>query len=192
MDHTAMDHQDIKFHTTSEWNPLLWEQAEPVYQQGFPEHGRKPLPIIRKMTQRKLCQLHIMSEGPAVVGMALSGLDQEERAVVIDYLAVRTELRGTGRGVRFMEYMEQWARGMAGCRGLVVEVESEPTEENRRRIRYWERCGFKLTDYVHHYIWVPEPYHAMYLSFNPADPLPDRGEDLFRIITRFHERAYRR
>lgn len=75
---------------------------------------------------------------------------------------------------------------------MIVEVEAAPSEANTRRVCFWEQCGFRTTDYVHRYIWVPEPYRAMYRSFDADDPLPDDGEALFRCITRFHRKAYRK
>jgi GNAT superfamily N-acetyltransferase len=106
---------------------------------------------------------------------------------------VGEDARGEGIGSRLLDQIKEWARDTAGCIGMIVEVEAEPTDENRRRIRYWLSNGFSLTDYVHSYIWVPEPYLAMYLNFeDTAHRLPDDGKRLFRSITKFHEKAYRR
>jgi hypothetical protein len=45
---------------------------------------------------------------------------------------------------------------------------------------------------VHNYIWVPEPYLAMALPLYETDSIPEDGKTLFRYITKFHEKAYRR
>ncbi|WP_438445293.1 GNAT family N-acetyltransferase [Gorillibacterium sp. sgz5001074] len=182
----------MQFHTASEWEEERWRQAEPVYKEAFPEHGRKPEAIVRRMFRRRMCLLHTMEWNGRTVGMALSGPDPVTRMLVVDYLAVAGEARGQGLGRALLEYIRGWAEHTADCTGIVVEVEAEPTEENRDRIRFWESCGFTLTDYVHHYIWVPEPYRAMYLHFNGAGERITDGESLFRVITRFHEKAYRK
>lgn len=138
-----------------------------------------------------MCQLHTLAQGSKMAGMALTGIDTKAGALLIDYLAIDEEKRGTGYGRLLLDHIKNWARTVANCKGVIVEVESEPTEENGRRIHFWERNGFRLTAYVHSYIWVPEPYQAMYLNFDETDRLPEDGRQLFRCITRFHEKAYR-
>ncbi|MDF2960629.1 MAG: family N-acetyltransferase [Paenibacillus sp.] len=178
------------YHTTGEWDEVLWSQAELVYKESFPEHGRKNRSIIRRMFERQMCYLHTAAEGGKVIAMALTGINKEAHALLIDYLAVKKDLRSRGCGRLFMEYIKGWA-GTVQCQWILIEVESEPTPENARRIRFWEQCGFRLTDYVHHYIWVPEPYRAMYVSLQNDVCLTDDGETLFRYIVKFHRDAYR-
>ncbi|RKN85561.1 GNAT family N-acetyltransferase [Paenibacillus ginsengarvi] len=177
---------------TDNWDEALWRQAEPIYNEAFPEHGRKPPSIIRRMFEKRMCTLHVASVGEEPVAMALTGLDEKTGALIIDYIAVKRSYRGEGRGREWTRLIAGWAKRVHSCRGIIVEVEAEQTPDNLRRIRFWERCGFRLTAYVHRYIWVPEPYRAMYVSFDPENPLPDDGEALFRCITRFHEKAYRK
>lgn len=187
------DDTGYSYHVTDQWDEALWRQAEPVYEAGFAEHGRKPEGIIRRMFKRQMCGLHTLSaDGGAVVAMALAGKDDKLGVLVVDYLAVAPGRRGEGIGQRFLADIRGHAAQLEGCRGIIVEAEAEATPENQRRIRFWQACGFRLTDYVHTYIWVPEPYRAMALSFDAADPLPEDGKELFAAIIRFHERAYRR
>ncbi|MFH5184407.1 GNAT family N-acetyltransferase [Paenibacillus sp. TAB 01] len=180
----------LEFHTTDVWNEQLWKAAEPVYTGAFPEHGRKSFAIIRNMFDRGLCQLHTADDGQVTKAMALTGIDRRASALLIDYAAVREEERSRGLGRRLIDYLKSW--GIAnGCRGMVIEVEADETEENLRRIRFWERCGFILTEGVHQYIWVPEPYQAMVFHLQEENRLPEDGEVLFRYITDFHKKAYR-
>lgn len=181
----------MNYRTTDTWDEALWRQAEKVYVQAFPEHGRKNRSLIRRMFERRLCVLHTLTDNSEVIAMALSGVSREGHAMIIDYLAVRNDVRNRGVGRLFMEHIQRWAEAMDRCRGIIIEVESEQTPENASRIRFWERCGFRLTGYVEHYIWVPEPYRAMYINFNAKSPLPDDGETLFRYIKEFHKEAYR-
>lgn len=182
----------MEYRVTGEWDEALWGEAERIYEQAFPLDGKKSRAIIRRMFERGLCQLHTFTDGKELVGMALTGVDRQENALLIDYIAVRENFRGSGKGRRFLDRIKQWAQTDEGCKGIIVEVEAEETEENARRIRFWERNGFHLTAYVHQYIWVPEPYRAMYMNFDGQDRLPEDGKALFRCITRFHEQAYRR
>ncbi|WP_053373967.1 MULTISPECIES: N-acetyltransferase [Bacillales] len=182
----------LEYSITDEWNEARWIAAERIYEQAFPLDGKKSRDIVRRMFEKRMCQLHTMAQDSEMVGMALTGIDQHAGALLIDYIAVRKDFRGSGYGRLFLDRIKEWARTAANCKGIIVEVESEPTEENSRRIHFWESNGFHLTAYIHQYIWVPEPYQAMYLNFEEDIRLPDDGKLLFRSITRFHEKAYRR
>ncbi|MFE5320460.1 GNAT family N-acetyltransferase [Paenibacillus sp. NPDC056579] len=181
----------LEYRITDEWDEALWNEAEPIYEQAFPS-GAKSRGIIRHMFEIKMCQLHTIAQDSLTLGMALTGIDEKAGAVLIDYIAVSGEARGRGYGGLLLDRIKQWSRTVQGCKGIIVEVESDPNEENRKRKHFWENNGFILTDYVHQYIWVPEPYQAMYFNFDELYPLPADGRTLFRSITRFHEKAYRR
>ncbi|TVY02010.1 GNAT family N-acetyltransferase [Cohnella terricola] len=182
----------MKHQTTNQWDDKLWAASEPVYREAFPEHGRKSEAIIRRMFNRALCTLHVWSLEDATVAMALTAYDERTWTLIIDYIAVNQAWQGRGIGRSCVERIRDWAAAVQPeCRGIIIEVEAERTEENAKRIRFWEGAGFKLTDYVYAYIWVPETYRAMTLSLNSAEPLTSDGKELFKAITRYHERAYR-
>ncbi|MFC4597713.1 GNAT family N-acetyltransferase [Cohnella hongkongensis] len=177
---------------TDRWDEAMWAEADVIYREAFPRHGRKSEAIVRRMFERGLCALHVWREQGAAAAMALTAFDDRSGALIVDYLAVGRVWRGRGVGSRCIGQLRNWAlAAKPDCRGIVIEVEAEETEENAGRIRFWTNAGFRLTDYVHAYVWVPETYRAMALSFDPASPLPDDGRELFKAITRYHERAYR-
>jgi GNAT superfamily N-acetyltransferase len=192
----------LKFRTIDDWDEELWNEAEEVYEQAFPAHSRKKRATIMSMFARRLCRLHTAStrdqEGRhRVVAMAISATAEEANALIVDYLAVREDVRGQGVGRRFMECIARWASDEMNLDGIIIEAETDSNEgaatpTNIARIRFWQACGFALTDYVHHYTQVPEPYQAMVLRLRPDADLPDDGEALFRYITGFHRQAYRR
>jgi len=178
--------------TTNQWDDKLWSIAEPVYREAFPEHGRKSEAIIRRMFKRGLCTLHVWIVPGTAVAMALTAFDDRSRTLVLDYIAVRQAWQGRGIGRQCVERIRDWTVAVRPeCRGIIIEVEAEKTEENAKRIRFWEGAGFRLTDYVHSYIWVPETYRAMSLGLRPEESLTSDGRELFKAITRYHERAYR-
>ncbi|MDR0266810.1 GNAT family N-acetyltransferase [Paenibacillus sp.] len=182
----------MRYQVTDEWNEEMWLQAEPIYQEGFPEHGRKNRTIIMRMFERNLCALHVWYDHTKAVAMALTGMDPKMNMLIIDYIAVCGCERGKGLGLACLGDMERWAESR-NCRGIVIEAEADPSEENARRIAFWKKAGFTLTDYVHTYIWVPETYRAMYLNLdaeNPVRPV-EQGKNLFQAILRHHEKAYR-
>jgi len=177
---------------TDNWDEELWQLAEPIYDRAFPAEGRKTDAVIRRMLERGIGQLHVGIASGQPQAMALTGRSDDGKAILIDYLAVREDLRGQGVGRSFLAALRQWAERDEKRSGLIIEVESEPTPDNLARIRFWQSCGFRLTAYVHHYRWVPEPYHAMFLPFRADSGLPPDGEGLFRYINAFHAKAYRR
>jgi GNAT superfamily N-acetyltransferase len=179
----------LEYKTTAEWDAAVWTKAESIYQMAFPKEGRKSRAQIRRMFERKMCHLHITTDNNEVIAMALTAMDEQASILIIDYIAIRQDLRSKGYGKLLINYIKNWAETKK-CRGIIVEVEAESTLENSSRVRFWEACGFRLTDYVHQYIWVPEPYQAMYLSMDKANRLPDDGEKLFHYINQFHKKAY--
>lgn len=125
----------------------------------------------------------------AVTGVAGQAAD---KVLIIDYLAVDTELRGTGTGTWMLEQIRAWAVQEHNIRGIIIEAESGATESHKERIHFWERNGFVLTSYVHQYRMVPEPYQAMLLPLDERANVPDDGEALFRYINAFHKVAFRK
>jgi GNAT superfamily N-acetyltransferase len=179
-----------EYHTTDVWNEEMWNNAEPIYYHAFPEEGRKTRAIIRRMFEKGMCHLHTVTESRETIAMALTGINNNDRVLILDYIAVREDHQSKGYGKRFMNYIKNWAKTEAACVGVVVEVEAESTPDNIRRIQFWETCGFQLTEYVHHYIWVPEPYRAMYMNITKKGILTEDGEKIFHYITQFHKKAY--
>ncbi|WP_136606710.1 GNAT family N-acetyltransferase [Paenibacillus dokdonensis] len=182
----------MRHQVTEQWDEEMWLQAEPVYEEAFPEHGRKNKGIIVKMFERGLCELHVWYIQAAPVAMALTGTDSKESLLVIDYIAVSRHERGKGLGLACLEDLKRWAKSR-NCRGIVIEAEADPSEENAKRIAFWKKAGYTATDYVHTYIWVPETYKAMYVSLDVDSPIEsdDNGKNVFESILRYHEKAYR-
>jgi len=182
----------MAFHTYDHVNIADWNPALALYHQAFPKAGRKPDPIIMGMFAKKLSFLHTDSEGGNLSAMAFSGLIPEANVLLIDYLAVREDLRGRGIGHQFVQNIAAWAKEEKKLSGILLEAEDEPSLENVGRIRFWEKCGFILTEYVHKYIWVPETYRAMYLPFGSEFRVNDRGQSLFKYIESYHKKAFKR
>ncbi|MDQ0243154.1 GNAT superfamily N-acetyltransferase [Bacillus fengqiuensis] len=180
----------MEFQTVDYWNDALWQKAESIYHQTF-KQGAKKEQIIRRLFERQRCFLHVAIDNDKAVAMALTGKLESINALLIDYLAVREDIRRQGVGQKLMDYIKNWAATEEKVDSLIIEVEAEINETNLNRIRFWEKAGFQLTDYVHQYIWVPEPYRAMYLKINPAKTLPTEGKRLFNYITQFHRAAYK-
>lgn len=166
----------------------LWPEARQLYLDAFPEG--KPIRIIENTFAKGVGLLFVGLRDGQVASMALAGPLRNAKALLIDYIAVRPELRHHGLGAALVAEIVSYARS-TGLDGLILEAEAGPEPENAERVRFWERCGFTLTPYVHQYIWVPEPYRAMYLTFDPARPLPTAGRELFKHIGGYHSYVFR-
>ncbi|AWB43628.1 N-acetyltransferase [Paenibacillus sp. CAA11] len=184
--------------TTDVWNEELWQLAEPIYHASFEAHTRKKKEILLRMFERRMCCLHLLKKHDNPIGMAITGAvgGAAARFLLIDYAAIHPDQRSRGAGQQLIRLLEEWAQRQARLDGLLIEAEIGPSAENISRMAFWTRCGFQRTEYIHHYIWVPEPYSAWYKPFDGHDQVfadqPPHGEELFRWITDFHRKAYSR
>jgi len=168
----------------------VWAEALSLYHEAFPAQGRKPDAILKRMLDSGIGMLATYTESEEMKAMAVCGVLDKPKLLLIDYLTVRESERGRGTGGAFVASLADWS-GNQGLRGLLVEAEAEDTPENEARLRFWEKCGFVRTDYVHQYIWVPEPYRALIFCFEPGGSRPPEGQALFRHISEFHRRSFR-
>jgi GNAT superfamily N-acetyltransferase len=180
----------LEFQTSNQWDEELWNQVSPIYHQAFDGKGAKPEKIIRNMFRKHLCFLHIVVIEGQIVAMALTGKLEGPQALLIDYLAVHHKWQHQGIGMKMIRYIQDWSISKGQMKSLVIEVEAEETQETLARNHFWEKCGFTLTEYIHDYIWVPESYRAMFLKMVPDTNLPEKGEELFKLIEKFHKASY--
>lgn len=178
----------MKIVTLDKLDDRLWPEAKRIYREAFPDG--KPDRIIENTFALGAGHLHVALEEGNVVAMALTGPLPKANALLIDYIAVRPELRHRGVGRELVAEIERLAHGW-GLDGFIIEAEAGPEPENIERVRFWERCGFTATEYVHQYIWVPETYRALYKSFDAAHPLPADGRELFKHISGYHSAVFR-
>ncbi|MBY0096010.1 GNAT family N-acetyltransferase [Mesobacillus maritimus] len=180
----------MHFLTIAEWDEGIWQKVRSIYQEAFANHGGKPEKVIRNMFIRCNCHLHVVLNRDFPVGMAITGEINSSKVLIIDYFAIIPNYRGQGIGKEFVQYLKTWANQHEYYHSLLLEVENDQTKETSNRITFWERCGFTLLkNYIHHYIWVPEPYQAMTLMLQDSIPLL-RGEEAFKYISAFHRKSF--
>jgi ribosomal protein S18 acetylase RimI-like enzyme len=180
----------VKFITIDHWDDELWKKANIIYLEAFGKSGAKSEKIIRNMFAKGICFLHVLFINDEIVGMAITGKLKNTNALLIDYLAVRISKRKQGIGQRLLDYIKEWSISEQQLGAVVIEVESDPTPENLARINFWQKNEFLLTDYIHHYIWVPEPYKAMFCKLDGHSKIPLNGEALFQLIVQFHKESF--
>ncbi|WP_027084696.1 GNAT family N-acetyltransferase [Cohnella panacarvi] len=175
--------------TLDKLDDRYWPGALGLYRQAFPEG--KPESILISMFRKRIAYLHVTCDERGVAAMAITGQVAQGKLLLIDYLAVREDSRGQGIGQALLGEIKNWAAGELSADGLLIEVEYGKTPEDVSRLRFWQRCGFVLTEYVHKYIWVPEPYQAMYFPLAPDPDIPSDGRKLFKYISDYHGKSFR-
>lgn len=179
----------IEIATLDKPDEQLWPQATELYSRTFPEG--KPLRIIDAMFRKRIAYLHVAMDNRGVMAMAITGQVAKGKLLLIDYLAVREDRRRSGFGQLFLAAIRDWAQRELHVEGLLIEAEYGTSADDEHRVRFWQRCGFVLTEYVHSYIWVPERYRAMYARLTQTADIPDDGKRLFKYISDYHNRSFR-
>lgn len=175
--------------TLDKLDDLYWPGALSLYRQAFPEG--KPEHIVVAMFRKQMAYLHVICDDRGVIAMAITGQVARGKLLLIDYLAVRHDRRGQGVGQALLGEIKSRAVDELSADGLLIEVEYGKTTEDVSRLRFWQRNGFVLTEYVHRYIWVPELYQAMYCPLVPDADIPADGRKLFKYINDYHGKAFR-
>jgi len=185
----------MEFITTSIWDEEIWKKASPVYEEAFGRHGAKSKAVIRNMFAKQMCSLHVVIDHSAnnsdVIGMALTAKLTAINAMLIDYLAIKKNCRHKGIGELFVNYLKEWSIADMDCDSMILEIEATENPIHQQRIKFWEKCGFHLTDYVHDYKVVPEPYQAMYKKLTPHAKISTEGKELFKHLANFHQKCFR-
>jgi GNAT superfamily N-acetyltransferase len=182
----------MHFLTKDEWDEELWQTVRNIYHDAFANHGGKPEKVLRNMFVNCHCHLHVIIDRNCPIGMAITGEINGSKVLIIDYLAIKPNYRGQGLGENFFHYIKTWATLQEYYDYLLLEVEINQSKESSNRIQFWEKCGFTmLRDYIHQYIWVPEPYQAMHLSLYEQLRTPFNGKQAFKYITAFHRKSFR-
>lgn len=129
-----------------------WEIAQ-IYEdrmcRDFPKSELKPLEAIERMRRQGMYDCLGFYEDGQMTAYAFSVTDRESGYLLLDYLAVCEDCRGSGHGSRCLQEMKRF---YAGEKGLLLECESlESTndmserEVRTRRIRFYERSGCMRT-----------------------------------------------
>ena len=117
-----------------------FEQAWKVYEHSFPELIRRPRPDQLKLMQHPLYFCDVLIDEQDFYGFIFWWDFKNFRYV--EYFAIGSEQRNSGRGkgalVDFIGETEK---------PIILEVELPHEKIDQRRIRFYERIGFKLIDY---------------------------------------------
>ena len=113
----------------------------------FPESELKPLDSILRMKRAGVYDVLGAHDGGTMVAYALVYRPEQGRVLLLDYLAVEPSCRGRGTGAALLDAPRAYYADAAEV--LLIECErpkAAPDEKQARgRIRFYERCGARLT-----------------------------------------------
>ena len=145
---------------------LLRERGEgfcEVYalmEKSFPQDEIRGEREARAVLSNKAYRLYRITEGGKFIG--LLGVWRLSDFLFIEHFATRPELRGKGYGKRALEAL------LKKYKSAVLEVEPPEDEIKRRRIAFYERCGFHLSKeeyYQPPYRESGEPVRLMLMGY---------------------------
>lgn len=121
---------------------LQWAEVYRLYHRAFPAEEKKPFSIIRKMHRRGVTDIWRFTRNGSFAGLIIT--INGDRHILLDYLAVAQNQRGTGIGTEILGLMRSRYTG----KGVFLEIESvyEDCENKAQRIRrkhFYEKCGMQ-------------------------------------------------
>ena len=129
----------IRLQNTS--NPYFY-QAWEIYLEAFPVHERKTLEAQTLLMNNPLYHYDILIVDDEVIGFILWWNLESLR--FIDHFATIKKHRNKGYGKLILENFSS-----TSDKPVLLEVELPESNINKRRIKFYERIGFKLN--LHHY-----------------------------------------
>lgn len=117
------------------------EEIEELYTASFPDEERKPFEMILTGIDQGLMKGVIAEMDSKPAALAFSIIAGDDQPVILDYLAIRPELRGKGIGSLILNRLEKES-------DLIVEIESTRTKRKEAldRKRFYLKNGLKEND----------------------------------------------
>lgn len=127
-----------------------WMEVYRLYQSAFPPSEKKPFSMIIKMHRKGASDVWRFTRDGKFAGIIIT--INGENHVLLDYLAVEKNQRGTGIGTEILRLMGEQYKG----KGVFLEIESvyedcENKEQRLRRKHFYEKSGMKSMDV---FVWL--------------------------------------
>ena len=127
-----------------------WAEVYLLYQKAFPRAEKKPFSMIRSMHQKGNTDVWRFERNGRFAGIIITINGQKQ--ILLDYLAVDKQQRGTGIGSEILCLMKAHYSEKA----VFLEIESvyEDCENKAERIRrkhFYEKCGMQSMDV---FVWL--------------------------------------
>ena len=160
--------------------------VESLLQTSFPEVERRDNADQREVTDNNtLFTPYIITDNDRPdVNIGLITIWSFGDFCYVEHLATSPEVRNHGYGARIMEALKE----KVNCT-IVLEVEKPEDEMSIRRIKFYERCGFKLCykDYIQPAYRKGGETIPLYIMFYGAESI---DEDFDKIKTSIYRNVY--
>lgn len=150
-----------------EWKKIY----ENRMREDFPENELKPFSAMQQMREKEIYRAYGLKEGEELLAYWCLLCDQKERTMLLDYLAIRKDLRGQGYGRKVIHLL---ADNMNSGYILFIESENPDGAKNaeerairERRLHFYQSCGCSLLN-MHSEI-VSTPYRIFCLPAEQKD-----------------------
>lgn len=120
-----------------------FKEAWKIYESSFPPNERRSLELQIDLMKNKLYNFFVVLENKIII--AIITYWDSDNFLFIEHLAVKEDIRGKSIGTKLLkEYL------IRNKQTIVLEVEIPSTEIAIKRIRFYEKMGFKLNkfDYI--------------------------------------------
>lgn len=127
-----------------------WAEVYHLYQKAFPRSEKKPFSIIRKKQKEGKTDIWRFTRDGKFAGLIITMNGDDH--ILLDYLAVAENCRGTGIGTEILQLMKTHYVE----KGVFLEIESvyEECENQAERIRrkhFYEKCGMESMNV---FVWL--------------------------------------
>ncbi len=176
----------MEFRIYHHWNELsrsAEQDVEFILTQSFPPEERRNMDEVRRLLCGERLEMLTLEEEGRILGI-LQVWNLEEM-VFLEHFAIAPEMRGRGLGTKMLDYVwNHWKKP------VILEVEPPEDETQRKRIAFYVRNGFQLSDYPY---LMPDlhgtgPALPLFLMSRP-DPMT--WEQARQRAIRLYETAYR-
>ena len=127
-----------------------WAEIYKLYQKAFPRSEKKPFSMIFKMYRKGITDVWRFTRNGKFAGLIIT--INGENHILLDYLAVDEQQRGTGIGSEILQLMRNHYAG----KGVFLEIESvyEACDNNAERVRrkhFYEKSGMTSMEV---FVWL--------------------------------------
>lgn len=171
------------YHHWDELSQSAGQDVERILTESFPPEERRSMDEVRRVLCGELLEMLTLEEDGRILG--LLQVWNLEKLVFLEHFAIEPEWRGRGLGTKMLQAVwDFWHKPM------ILEVEPPEDETQRRRIAFYQRNGFHLSDYPY---LMPDlhgsgPALPLLLMSRPAPMTWDQAR---QTALRLYETAYR-
>lgn len=123
----------------SSQNQTLFKSIQPIYELSFPEDERRDFEELISLTETEpTFYADVYTEGDETVGFITYW--QFNDFIYVEHFAVDEKTRGKGYGKVILKNLLKQAD-----LPIILEVEKPENDINKRRIRFYENMGFRLS-----------------------------------------------